>query len=65
MKKEYLVANSGFTTCEKCDTKEEAYETAKDLASADKYEDYYVYEIKLIATAYIPEPQAIIEEMED
>lgn len=63
MKKKYLVTDGCFAYCEKYDTKEEAYEAAKD--AADTCEDYYVYEIKLIATAYLPTPQAEIEEMED
>lgn len=62
-KKEYLVivgSWSNFETIEVYSSKERAYTDAKDFAAPG--EDVRVYEIKQIATAYVPEPEPLIEE---
>lgn len=62
-KNEYIVLVGpwdSFDALEVCASKKDAYECAKDLASSEA--DARVYEVKQIATAYIPEPTAQIEE---
>lgn len=57
----YLVACPGYEEYMFYDTREEAVEGAKNLISGDSGVEAYIYEVKFLGTAYIPDPGAIIE----